>query len=142
MVKGENPGCRRTPNLQAIDVALIQVSWVAGAEPSKVPKADITIYFTAKGTLTGRSKVYIHARKNLYVFLHSDLLFSDLTMVKLDQAEAQNAYIFSACMAHDRSAPPGQLQHLTFTAKKKSNLMIGWSANALGNSKTKERIYY
>ena len=128
-----------------IDIALIQEPWVRSDRTIKGLQSKYFNLFHSTGDADqDRPRACFLARKSLHAYLWPDLSSSDLVVVKLEQVGAENVYISSAYMAHDRSAPPEELQHLTSTiTAKKTNLLIGWDANARhtlwGSSEINER---
>ena len=128
-----------------IDIALIQEPWVGSDRTIKGLQSKYFNLFHSTGDADqAKPRACILARKSLHAFLCPDLSSSDLVVVKLEQVGAENVYISSAYMAHDRSAPPQELQHLTNTiTPKKANLLIGCDANARhtlwGSSEINER---
>lgn len=59
-------------------------------------------------------------KEHLRLPICSDLSSSDLAGVKIEQAEVEYMYIYSVYMAHDRPAPPEELQYLTYITEART----------------------
>ena len=110
-------------------MALIQEPWISsGNQVSGLRPRDFNTYFSK---VVNRIRSVILVRKNLCSYILYNYSTDDLAVVALENGKDDIILLASCYMAHNRDAPPVELQRLVEeTGKRKQNLVVGTDANA------------